>query len=145
VDGNQHYCAETGHNRVAGAGMVEDLDDVRARYRVAPGKPEPDSEPALKQPSPLDRGRANIMAKEQAVARGAKFVLVDGGEDAELLFGKHSGDLVSVIASEDTSYLRWMDGESFPDELMNVVRCWLQWHSDGEPRDATGTPVLDDN
>lgn len=58
---------------------------------------------------------------------GPRFEILNDGTDARLNFGRHSGRTLSEIASdhEGKGYLRWMQEQKFPAELMRVVASYL--------------------
>jgi hypothetical protein len=70
-----------------------------------------------------DEKRALALAKK----RKARFAVIDTGDDAIILFGKHHGTKVSILSVDPSGrdYLRWMVGQSFDESLLKVVRKWL--------------------
>jgi len=51
----------------------------------------------------------------------SKYTISEDGCDAVLNFGKHAGASVSHLARTEPGYLRWMQGEDFPPDLMDVI------------------------
>lgn len=105
---------------------MPDLKDIRRMLRgeevegIAPepsrvARPRPkDSDPRLS-PSSVDL--------EKMTVRSARYTVSTDGRDAVLNFGKHKGKTLSLLAlSSDASYLDWILGQEFPEELKGIVR-----------------------
>lgn len=58
-----------------------------------------------------------------------RYTISDGGDDALLAFGKHSGKLVSALASDwknGRDYLKFLlEQSSLPEDLGNVIKIQL--------------------
>jgi hypothetical protein len=95
-------------------------NDGESHVPVVPA-PQPQSEPS---DGLNDTERKLLIMAEK---RRAKYVVLEKGGDAILLFGKHRGRKVSTLASisNGRDYLRWMVGQDFDIALMKVVRSWL--------------------
>ena len=115
-----------------------DLNEARAMFS------RPEAEQAPKQRKPQRRDSAATEATEVKAAgedhegkermavmmakkRNQKYAIMEQGGDALLLFGKHSGSKVSLLASvpDGRDYLRWMMNQEFAPELLKVIRSWL--------------------
>jgi hypothetical protein len=69
----------------------------------------------------------DAMVVKMAIAGKKKYAVTNAGGDAVLLFGKHRGAKVSMLAvvPDGRDYLRWMTNQEFAPELIKVVREWL--------------------
>jgi hypothetical protein len=54
--------------------------------------------------------------------RKPRYKISAAGDDVLIQFGKHAGNMLSVIAANDPSYLDWIIREDFPDDLKDVAR-----------------------
>lgn len=72
----------------------------------------------------LDMRKMRKAVKRRAVPAktSGKFKISADGEDAVLLFGKHKGKEVSLLAKKEPDYLKWMQRQEFPEELLSVVQ-----------------------
>lgn len=66
------------------------------------------------------------MRKFGNAAMRAKYKINADGDDAVLLFGKHSGKRVSALAKGYPDYLRWLLQQDFPEDLVEIVKYRLQ-------------------
>ena len=55
-------------------------------------------------------------------------VATDDGE-WEFVFGKHVGELLSLVARHDSRYLSWMLSKDFPDVVLTLVADALEFRS----------------
>lgn len=61
-------------------------------------------------------------SKSRRKAKGGKYRISVGGDDALLLFGRHKDKYVSDVGSTEWDYLVWMVLQGgFPDDLVDVI------------------------
>jgi hypothetical protein len=120
------------------------IDEARAMFSQPDEKKPPDKKSKPKRKSttaltdamvakldadipPGDWTKDERLMLALAKKRRKKHAILDKGDDAILLFGKHSGSKISILAAnvDGRDYLRWMTGQSFDVELLKVVKRWL--------------------
>lgn len=74
-----------------------------------------------------DWTREERMAMKIAAKARKKYAILNQGDDAIILFGRHKEKKVSVLAAtpDGRDYLRWMLGAGFDDQILKVVSRWL--------------------
>lgn len=67
-------------------------------------------------------GMSKVAARAK---RSGRYEVVSHGTDARLLFGKHTGALVSSLSVHNRDYLQWLLKEGFPPELKEIIKRYV--------------------
>lgn len=98
------------------------LDEMRKWARGEATNSLPERPFAIERQVP-ERTLARAMeAKAVANKKGGRYNISTDGNDAMLLFGEHSGKLISAMVNEQPKYLHWIMCEDFADDLKDVIR-----------------------